>query len=236
MMIHFATSVFVVSYVVHNVQRKQAKYERWVHMCYRTGDEENGESKWKERTANYHCKQDDDNIDIAFGERYVKIRQRFIKYCSENGDEHLIGGETHGSKQYSVDDRFVFSLYSTLNQDRVLSDFYHFHPASWGFLLILKVIEALILYGTLDTHNYQWGYEFGCDLFLATIGIIVGLIMIRLFWRLSEENMSGEEFSTEGVCQCLLKSCCSFENDQSTEIWLGRMFQAFSFTLVPSLH
>jgi len=225
MMIHFATSLAVVAYVVHENQRKMAKYERWVHMCYKAGDE-----GWKERTANFSS-DIVGTVDIASGERYVKVRSRFIQYCKDNGEEHLIGGTKHGSKQYSVDDSFVFSLYSTLNQDRVLADFYHFHPASWGLLLILKVIEALILYGTLDTHNYQWGYEFGCDLFLATIGIIVGLFLIRLMWKLSEKNMSGDEFSTDGMCKCLFHSFCTFDNDQSTDLWIGRVFQAFSFTL-----
>lgn len=237
-MIHFMTSTFVVYYIVTTVQRKIAKYERWVHTVHR-----------HDKHPDAECEELKD-IDVIYGNKYANIRQRFVDYCKVNGKQYLVGktlddeavqqmdkedyNEEH-HKQYHVTDDYVFSLYTTLNQDRVLTDFYHFHPASWGFLLILKVIESLILYGTLDTHNYQWGYEFGCDLFLATVGIIVGLIMIVLFWKLSERNMEGGKFSKDRMCLCLFQSCCKFENDQSTELWLGRMFQAFSFTLAYEL-
>ena len=62
------------------------------------------------------------------------------------------------------------ALYLALNKERVLADFIHFHIGSWGFVLLIKIADALICWVTLDTNNFDMGIEFGLFMGPCVVG------------------------------------------------------------------
>lgn len=157
-------------------------------------------------------------------QRYAHVRKVFLAHHAAN-KEML----KEYDMEVEVDTNFIFSLYLTLNQDRMLTEFYNFKPDTWLFIFLFKLIEASVLAATLDIHSYKWGIEFSMDLMLALSGILFAIGCLTLSYIRKRRVMECDAFPKEPPFQCCRNA--SDPEFTSREITLCHAIQAFSFAM-----
>merc|ERR1711934_1099983 len=93
--------------------------------------------------------------------------------------------------------KFNFALYFTLNQDRIVKDFYEFHPSSWVFVLVLKLIECISIAGALSEDTYSWCVEPIWSLLNVSLSPLVMWCFMQVLRGQQLEAIANNQFPTE---------------------------------------
>lgn len=160
-------------------------------------------------------------------------RQRKIREIENSGDDlsfnrtrQVFIDHYKGQNHPGMDDDFCFSLYMSLNIDRILSDFCNFHVSAWIVLLIIKVLECGIV-ALLDLDGWAWHDGFILSLCVAVLSPLACVIEVWANKRSLEEIHQSKCFPAKEPDSCW----AALGEKYDLEIWHSRMFQALTFTL-----
>jgi len=124
-----------------------------------------------------------------------------------------------------MDENFNFGLYLSLNLDRVLEDFYHFHLVSWLIVLMVKVVEMAVLGGMSAESKWDW-YD---QLILMLYPCVLSPVVLIIFFFMRHKDLSAD--LERGHFEIADHEEKTFGEKYDIELWFSRLIQGLSFTL-----